>query len=86
MQPIDDRAVVLIAEAWEAFPDGVVPEGQNVSQPPELFGLQAQRNALALRYRDRLNDLLGSKRFGKFDVFVQGDFASKFQSIQTPQN
>lgn len=86
MQPVDDRAVVLIAEAWEAFPDGVVPEGQNVSQPPELFGLQEQRNALALRYRDRLNDLFGSKRFGKFDVFVQGDFASKFQSIQTPQN
>lgn len=84
IQPIDARAGVLITQARQAFPNGVVPAGSQVSS--ELTNLQTQRNNLALQYRSRLNELLGNDKFNELDNFVQGNFASKFQTTPlTPQ-
>ena len=82
LQPIDAQAIQLLATLRESFPDGHVQDGQEVPPPPQaLFDLQGERNALALTYRDRLADRLGSKAFEQFDNFVKGKFAENFQSI-----
>ena len=81
-QPIDDRAGELIAQGRSAFPDNIVPNGQIVPPPPKELGvLQADRNELAMKHRDKLSELLGSDSFSKLDNFVQGNFASKFQTV-----
>jgi len=76
-QPVDDQAAVSIEQLRQTSPDE-----QQISPPLQLTDLQQQRNALVLHYRDRLNQLLGSGRFGEFDNFVRGSFASGFQAIQ----
>lgn len=82
VQPIDDRAAELIAQGRQAFPDNIVPYGQIVPPPPEeLTSLQVKRNELALKYRNQLSELLGSHSFSKIDDFVQGNFASNFQTV-----
>ena len=87
VQPIDTQAQVLMAQVWQLFPDDLVPAGKKVPPPPpELANLQGQRNDLALSHRDRLKELLGNSKFSEFDNFVQGRFASSFQTISiTPQ-
>ena len=81
-QPIDDRAGELIAQGRRAFPDNIVPKRQIVPPPPEeLATLQQQRNNLALQYRNRLSELLGSDKFKVLDSFVQGSFESNFQTV-----
>ncbi len=83
VKPIDDQATILITQIRESFPDGVIPEGQQVPPPPpELANLQDERNSAAIKYRDRLNELLGNARFADFDRFVQGSFAENFRAIQ----
>ncbi len=83
VQPVDDQATVLISQIREAFPDGVVPDGQEVPPPPpELANLQNQRNSAALARRDQLEELFGKDKFTEFDKFIQGGFAANFQAIQ----
>ena len=83
VQPVDDRARVLISQIREAFPDGVVPDGQEVPPPPpELANLQNQRNSAALARRSQLEELFGKNKFTEFDNFIQGGFAANFQAIQ----
>jgi hypothetical protein len=82
LQPINAQAVDLIAVLRKSFPDGWVRDGQEAPPPPQaLLDLQGKRNALALTYRDRLANRLGSKAFEQFDDFVKGKFAKNFQSI-----
>jgi len=75
VQPLDDQAIVLIAQVREANPDA-----QQIAPPQELTDLQQQRNALALSYRNLLSERLGGAAFGEFDNFMQGSFAAGFQS------
>lgn len=90
VRTIDDEAGEIIAQGRDLFPDGEVPNGQQVPPPPkELANLQKKRNDLALKYRDELSQLLGSKAFSNIDDFVHGNFAANFQSIPlsaVPQN
>lgn len=82
IQPVDNQAVQLLDDLRSQFPDGMVPEGQEVPPPPPaLAALQDQRNAIALSHRDQLMQAFGTKRFSDFNEFVQGDFAANFQSI-----
>lgn len=72
----------MLGTLRESFPDGYVQDGQELPPPPQaLFDLQEKRNALALKYRDRLADRLGSKAFEQFDNFVKSKFAENFRSI-----
>lgn len=85
VQPINDEAGELIGQIRETFPDGIVPNGEQVPPPPkELENLQNKRNDLALEYRTRLEKSLGNK-FADFDNFMHGGFASNFQSV-TPSS
>lgn len=80
VEPIDAQARQMVATFREQFPDGEIAAGQQVPPPPlELANLQTQRNAVALRNRDKLSSLLGVT-FAQFDSFVQLNFAGNFQS------
>lgn len=82
IQPIDAQAIQLLARLRESVPDGHIQDGQEVPPPPQaLFDLQGKRNALALTYRNRLADRLGSKAFEQFDNFIKEKFVKNFQSI-----
>lgn len=82
VEPIDNQARQIIGQIRAQFQDGWVNEGQQVPPPPtELATLQEQRNALALSYREKLQDSLGKENFESFDNFVQKNFAQNFQAI-----
>jgi hypothetical protein len=77
--PIDSQARAIIVQTRQKFPNGIVPRDQ--PPPPGLVHLQEQRDALALRYRDRLKESLGAEGFDKFDKFILSDFASRFRAV-----
>jgi hypothetical protein len=67
IEPNRTRAMQIIKETRAAFPNGKIKEGD--VPPPlsnELIALQQQRQEIALRYRDRLQNLLGNEVFGQF--------------------
>lgn len=72
-QSIDNQAEALIEQIRSNSSEN------NVQSQEELNSLQEQRNNTALSYRNQLNQSLGSAKFGEFDNFVQGEFASGFQ-------
>ncbi len=80
VQPIDAQANAAIAKFRN-------PPGRQ-SPPPikELSDLQEERDNLAVFYRNRLDELLGSSKFGELNNFVQGPFASNFQPFEIPTN
>ncbi|MEP7075504.1 MAG: hypothetical protein ABI878_06805 [Acidobacteriota bacterium] len=88
MQPINDQATLILSDLRTQFPDGVVPDGQQVQQPPEaLAALQEQRDAIALSNRDKLSKTFDGRSFENFDSFVKNakeGFAANFQALGTP--
>src|SRR5205085_1056199 len=68
-----DLKAKVIIDAYKAqYPDGRVPDGQSPAPPsPELASMQAERNAIILRARDRLRASLGEEEFSRFESFVK---------------
>ncbi len=82
VEPIDRQARQIIDQLRRQFQDGWVNEGQQVPPPPiELAALQEQRNALAVSYQEKLQELFGKDDFESFDNFVRQNFAQNFQAI-----
>ena len=79
-QAIDARAANSIARFREAAANG------SGGSTRELTELQEERDNLALVYRDRLNELLGSRRFIQLDNFLQETFAANLQTFEVPTN
>jgi hypothetical protein len=87
VEPIDNQALALISAARENYPDGQISPDQQIPQPPsELLDLQNQRNALALNFREKLNNRWGKKAFESFDSYIHKKFAQNFQAIGTQPN
>lgn len=76
---IDEQARTIIVQTRQAISTGVV--SRNQPPPAELANLQEQRNQMALLYRDRLKESLGSDGSAKFARYIEGEFASRFESI-----
>lgn len=84
--PVDARAKQIIDEVRANYPNGQIPAGQELpAAPAELFTLQQQRNEIVLRHRNNLNNLLGTKSFDKFDLFVQQKIANNMRPFE-PEN
>lgn len=82
LEPIDAQAKDIISQSRTAFPEGRVPAGSTVPEPPiALADLQEKRNLLALQFRDQLQKELGETVFQQFDQFIEQDFASGFQPL-----
>jgi hypothetical protein len=70
---LEARAKVLI-DAYDAqYPGGRVPSGQTPKPPaPELRAMSEERDAMVLRYRDRLRAAFGDEGFSRFHAFAKG--------------
>lgn len=68
----DAKAKVLIDAYKAQYPGGRVPHGE-VPQPPptELRAMSEARDAIVLRYRDRLRATFGEDEFYRFQGFVK---------------
>ncbi len=74
----DAKARVVIQKFRAKYPNGIVPRGQKLPEPPpELQTMQEERNAIILRGRDRLRLALGEQEFSRFHEFTMKRFAGK---------
>lgn len=68
----DAKAKVLIDAYKAQYPGGRVPHGEVPNPPPaELRAMSEGRDAIVLRYRDRLRATLGEDEFNRFQSFVK---------------
>ena len=82
----DARAKVIIDAYRAQYPGGRVPSGQTPAPPPpELAGMQAERNAIILRARDRLREAFGEDEFHRFEEFIKNHLASNIRTIVPSQ-
>lgn len=82
----DLKAQVIIDAFRARYPDGRVPDGQVPAPPsPELVSMQAERNAIILRARDRLREAFGEEEFGRFETFIERRIASNIKRLSPAQ-
>ncbi len=83
---IDKQAKVLIDIFHAQYPPGKMPPGTAPPPPPkELLDLQDQRDAVSLRYRDRLKSRMGDEAYGQFKQFMDAEFTPKPTGTLTAQ-
>lgn len=74
----DARARRIIDAFRAQYPNGIVPKGKKLPEPPpELKVMQEERNAMILRGRDRLRAALGEQEFARFHQFAMRRFAAQ---------
>ena len=82
----DAKARVIIDNYKRRYPDGRVPAGEIPAPPsPELAGMQAERNAIILRSRDRLHNAFGEAEFRRFTVFLEHHVAPNVRPVSNDQ-
>lgn len=68
----DERAGRIIAAFRARYPQRIIPPGESPPPPPvELKVLQEERNAIILRARDRLRQVLGVEAFNRLDGILK---------------
>jgi hypothetical protein len=76
----DAKAHEIIARDRARYPNGKLPEGQTIQPPsPELVQMQADRNAMLLKFRDQLHSGMGDFEFGRLHAFLMRNLASKIK-------
>ncbi len=78
---IDAEAEVEINKLKQQFSAKSNLNQQLIQPSPRLLELQEQRNNIALKYRERLGNLLGEESFGVLDSFVKTNFAAGFRVL-----
>ncbi len=78
---IDAEAGVEINRLQKQFLTKFDSEQPLIKPSAHLLELQEQRNKLALKYRERLGNLLGEEKFKEFDSFVKTTFALGFKAL-----
>jgi hypothetical protein len=82
----DRKAQVIIKRFRAQFPGGRVPDGEPLPPPsPELVEMQAERNAIILRARDRLREALGEQGFNRFQHFIKVKVAPNIRPMSPEQ-
>lgn len=77
---LDARARAVVREYLKQYPNGQVPYGETPApRPPGLREMAEQRDAMVLRYRDRLRLTLGEQEFVRFHGFVKRRVAPNVQ-------
>jgi hypothetical protein len=82
-----DLKAKAIIDAYSAqYPDGRVLDGQPPAPPsPELASMQADRNDIILRARDRLRVALGEEEFSRFEAFAKRHIAPNIKPLSAAQ-
>ncbi len=71
VRAVDARAREILTARRANYPDGKLRAGQQPLPPSaELFALQREREAVVLRYRDRLRETFGPQAWEAFDQRV----------------
>lgn len=82
----DAKAKVIIDNFKKQYPEGRVPPGETPAPPsPELVSMQAERNAIILRARDRLREAFGAEEFKRFETFVENHIAPNVKPLANDQ-
>jgi len=73
VKEIDAKAKVIIdARRALYYPGGKVPPGGKSAPPsPELIAMQQERDALMLRYRERVREAFGEQEFARLQEFLR---------------
>lgn len=73
VKAMDARAKVIIdARRALYYPGGKVPPGGKIAPPsPELAAMQEERNAIVLRWRDRVRETFGEQEFARLQEFLR---------------
>ncbi|MGH9769288.1 MAG: hypothetical protein ACREAB_17830 [Blastocatellia bacterium] len=78
----DELAQRIIINFRSKFPNGRVPKGTKLPPPPpELAGLQQERNAIILKARDNLLASLGESGTNKVKNYIAANIASNIKPI-----
>jgi hypothetical protein len=86
LNQLDARAKTLIDLFKAQYPGGKVPHGELPKPPPaELRAMTEERNAIVLRYRDRLHGHLGDVAFNRLQSFVQRQVAPNIYNEKRDQ-
>lgn len=81
MAQTDEKAKKIIDEARSRFPDGKIPQGQQLPPPPkELKKLQRDRDMSVLKARQKLRNQLGDYDFQLVDDYIKINFARQIKS------
>jgi hypothetical protein len=81
MAQTDEKAKKIIDEAYSLFPDGKIPQGQQLPPPPkELKKLQHDRDMSILKARQKLRKKLGDYDFQLIDDYIKINFARQIKS------
>lgn len=82
----DAKAKVIIDNFKSRYPGGRVPSGEIPGPPsPELVSMQAERNAIILRARDRLREAFGDEEFKRLKEFVENRIAPNVRPVANNQ-
>lgn len=77
---LDARARAVVREYLKQYPNGQVPYGETPApRPPGLREMAEQRDAMVLRYRDRLRLTIGEQEFVRFHGFIKRSVAPNVQ-------
>ncbi len=78
----DARAGQIIAAFRARYPQRIIPPGESPPPPPaELRVLQEERNAIILRARDRLRQVLGEQAFNRLDEILKRSTSSNVRAL-----
>lgn len=80
MDRTDEKAKKIIDAAHARFPNGQIPQGQQLPSPPiELKKLQRERDMSVLQSRRKLREKLGDYEFQLIDDYVKIKFAREIK-------
>ncbi|WP_246604691.1 hypothetical protein [Chloracidobacterium aggregatum] len=87
VRAVDARARAILAARRANYPDGKLRAGQQPLPPsPELLALQREREAVVLRYRDRLRAAFGPRAWEEFEQRVLLPFAAGLSAGNTQRD
>lgn len=79
---IDQHAKIIIDNFHAQYPRNMPPGMAPPPPPRELLDLQDQRDALSLRYRDRLKTQIGDETYARLKQFMDDEFRPKPMGVQ----
>jgi hypothetical protein len=79
----DAKAVAVIQKFRSQFPGGRIASGMKLPPPPpELTGLQQERDQIILRARNNLISVLGESGFKKVESFIERRIMSGIRPVE----
>lgn len=79
---IDSQIKTMVDNFHAQYPRHLPPGMMPPPPPQELLNLEAERNALSLRYRDQFRTRIGNEAFTRFRQFMDTEFTPRLATGQ----